>query len=126
LAVAGLLFRSFQELGRVSPGFDPKNVLTFHMSMSWGETADQKALSRRLERILDGVRSVPGVETASTAVWLPGVPTDFQVELKSQEGRAETEPKLLAQARVVSPEFFATMRIPLISGEMCRDEANNR
>ena len=43
LAGAGLLLRSFQELGRVSPGFDPERVLTFHISTSWGETADRKA-----------------------------------------------------------------------------------
>ena len=35
LAGAGLLLRSFQALGRVSPGFDPANVLTFRISSSW-------------------------------------------------------------------------------------------
>jgi predicted permease len=123
LAVAGLLLRSFQELGRVSPGFDPRHVLTFHISVSWGETADQKAMLQRSNRILDGLRSLPGVEAASTAFGLPGVPTDYQVEMKSVEGRAETEPKMIAQGRTVSSDFFATMRIPLVSGEMCRQES---
>ena len=41
LAGAGLLLRSFQELGRVSPGFEPEHVLTFHISTTWGETADR-------------------------------------------------------------------------------------
>jgi putative ABC transport system permease protein len=37
------------------------------------------------------------------------------------EGRAETEPKLIAQGRSVEPSYFATMRIPLLAGEMCRN-----
>src|SRR5436309_7493728 len=72
LAGAGLLLRSFQELGRVSPGFDPDHVLTFHVSSSWNETADLKASTARVKRILDGVRALPGVELAATSITLPG------------------------------------------------------
>jgi putative ABC transport system permease protein len=122
LAGAGLLLRSFQELGRVSPGFDTHNVLAFHITTSWGETADPKT-GRRVERILDGLRSIPGVESAATTYWLPGVPAEYQVELKLAEGRPESEPKLLAQARAVSPEYFRVMRIPLLAGQLCRTDS---
>ena len=122
LAGAGLLLRSFQELGRVSPGFDASHVLSFHMSMSWGETVDQKAAKQRTERIVELLRSIPGVENAAAAMSLPGVPADYPVELKTPEGRAETEPKILAQGRVVSPAYFATVGIPLMAGEVCRND----
>lgn len=125
LAGAGLLLRSFQELGRVSPGFDPEHVLTFHISSSWGETADQKAARQRVDRILDGLRSVPGIESAATALSLPGVPAQYQIELKATEGRAESEPKMLAQGRWVTLAYFATIRIPVVAGELCRDEPNS-
>jgi putative ABC transport system permease protein len=125
LAGAGLLLRSFQELGRVSPGFDPQHVLTFHISSSWGETADFKGAKQRMNRILDGLRALPGVETAAVAFSLPGVPGQYQVEFKTSEGRADTEPKIIAESRGVTPEYFATLRIPLVAGEMCRDEQNN-
>ena len=71
-----------------------------------------------------GVRlaPVPGVEEAATSYTVPGIPSEFQVELKLEEGRAESEPKLIAQARSVGPSYFATMRIPLLAGELCRDE----
>jgi putative ABC transport system permease protein len=119
LAGAGLLVRSFQALGRVSPGFDPGHVLTFHMSTSWAETG---TFSTGLgKRVLEHLGTTPGVESAAVAAWLPGVPADYQVELQSPEGRAETEPKMLAQARFVSPGYFAVLRIPLLSGETCRD-----
>jgi len=125
LAGAGLLLRSFQELGRVSPGFDPEHILTFSISSSWGETADYKGAKQLVHRILDGLDSLPGVETAAVAFSLPGVPAQYQVELKTTEGRAETEPKIIAEGRGVTPEYFATLRIPLVAGEMCRDEQNH-
>ncbi len=121
LAGAGLLLRSFQELGRVAPGFDPDRVLTFHVSSSWGETADSKASNARVTRILDAVRLLPGVEAVATSVTLPGVPILYQLDLQTVEGRAESEPRMLAESRIVAPAYFATMRIPLLSGELCRD-----
>ena len=124
LAGAGLLLRSFQELGRVSPGFDAEHVLTFHMSSSWGETSDQKVATQRLNRVLDGLRSAPGVAEAAASIGLPGLPTQYAIELNTVEGLAETEPKMIAQSRAVSPGYFATMRIPLLAGETCRDDVN--
>jgi len=121
LAGAGLLLRSFQEFGRVSPGFDPEHVLTFHVSNTWGE-AGGKPAKQRTDRILHGLRSVPGVEAAATTISLPGVPGQYEIEVKTTEGRAESEPKMLAQGRWVSPEYFAALRIPILAGEFCRDE----
>jgi predicted permease len=121
LACAGLLLRSFQALGRVSPGFDPSRVLTFHVSASYGETADWKGLTQRIDRTIDSLRSMPGVETASTAGTLPGVPSHYQMELKFAEGQVDPEHKIVAESRFVSPGYFATMQIPLLSGELCRE-----
>ena len=123
LAGAGLLLRSFQELGRVSPGFDAERVLTFHISSSWQELAvDQKAARQRVDRILEGIRELPGVVADATSVDLPGVPSQYPVEMKTVEGRAETEPKMIAEERQVTASYFATMRIPLLAGQMCRDD----
>jgi putative ABC transport system permease protein len=124
LAGAGLLARSFQALAHVSPGFDPDHVLTFHISTSWAETSDYKASNQRMDRVLDGLRAIPGVQLAATAGWLPGVPNGYQIELKTSEGRAETEPKMLAQFRAVTPDYFPALRIPLLAGEMCREHSN--
>jgi predicted permease len=122
LAGAGLLIRSFQQLGRVSPGFDGERVLTFQVNTSWSETGVNSAAKHRTERIIDAMSTLPGVEAAAAAVGMPGVPTDYQVELKLAEGRSESEPKLLAQGRGVSPGYFAALGIPLLAGEACREE----
>lgn len=122
LAGAGLLLRSFQELGRVSGGFDPEHVLTLKVSSSYGETGDIGAATQTLNRIVAGLQAIPGVEAAGAAFSLPGVPADFPVELQTPEGRAETEPKMLAESRAATPGYFATVRIPLLAGRMCLDE----
>jgi predicted permease len=122
LAGAGLLLRSFQELGKVYPGFEPRHVLTFHISTSWAETGDPKNSRQRMYRILDGLRALPGVETAASSGFLPGLPNEYQLDMNTAEGRAETEPKMRAYARFGTPSYFAALSIPLLAGEMCRDD----
>jgi putative ABC transport system permease protein len=123
LAGAGLLLRSFQELSRVAAGFDAEHVLAFQVSSSYGESVDQKAISRSLEGILDGLRGLPGLESVAAAAGLPGVPSHNDVELQTTEGRdAGMDVKLQASGRLVTRGYFATLRIPLLAGAECGEE----
>jgi putative ABC transport system permease protein len=120
LTGAGLLLRSFQQLGHVNTGFDSSHILTFQLSMNYGETGDFKKLIQFTDRILEALRTTPGAEEVATSVGVPGNPFRYETELKLLEGRAETEPKLIAQNRFVSASYFSTLRIPLLAGESCR------
>jgi putative ABC transport system permease protein len=121
LAGAGLLLRSFEALGRVSPGFEIAHILTLHVSASWGETSDIKGLSQRIDRMLDALRTVPGVEHTATAMSLPGVPGEFTTDMRFQEGEQDPNHKIVAESRFVSHAYFATMKIPMLAGEDCRE-----
>jgi putative ABC transport system permease protein len=121
LAGAGLLLRSFEALGRVSPGFEFGHILTLHISGSWGETAEMKGLAQRIDRILEAIRVVPGVENAATAATLPGVPGEFSTGLKFVEGEQDPNHKIVAESRFVSHSYFDTMKIPTLAGEGCRE-----
>jgi predicted permease len=120
LAAAGLLVRSFQELSRIDLGFDPARVLTFRVSGGWAETAEYTRLVHRIDTTIDELAALPGVESVATSLFLPGVPTEFELAFALVEARNEDERRLAAENRVVSPEYFATMKIPLVDGEMCR------
>jgi putative ABC transport system permease protein len=120
---AGLLLRSFDALGRVSPGFEFHRVLTFRITGNYGETADIKALSRRIDLTLESLRALPGIEAAATTLAAPGVPFEHQTEVRIVEGEATPNQKIMASTRVVSPGYFATMQIPLLAGEACPQEA---
>ena len=122
LAGAGLLLRSFQELGRVSPGFEPTHVLTFNITASWGESSDMKGLTQRIDRTMDELRLVPGVESVATAASLPGVLEKYEMEMKLSGGRTDPQLKIIPDSRFVSSSYFATMKIPLLDGEFCREE----
>jgi len=124
LVGSGLLLRTFQALGRVSPGFDPEHVLTLRISANWGETVDMKRLAQRVNRDLDVLRAIPGVEGAATSLALPGVPFQSAAELKVIEGAADPNRKIMAVSRFVSPGYFATMHIPVEAGEACRESSD--
>jgi hypothetical protein len=111
------MLRSFQELGRVSAGFDSSHILTFRVSGNWGETTDYKALTQRIDRTLETLRATPGVLAASTSAFLPGIPSESQMEVKLTDS-ARTG-KIMVQSRPVSNGYFATMKIPMVTGETC-------
>jgi putative ABC transport system permease protein len=120
LAGAGLLVRSFHELSRVDPGFDTTRVLTFRVSGNWSETANYGRLIERIDGTLEAMRALPGVEAAATAVFLPGVPSQYESAFELVEAQRDSERRMISESRVVSPEYFATMQIPLMGGEPCR------
>jgi predicted permease len=125
LVGAGLLLRSFQALGRVSPGFDPSHILTLRISGNWGETVDMKKVRQWINLTLDALSALPGIRAAATAAALPGISGDAQTEVKLIEGRAETEGKIIADSRFISYGYFAAMQIPVLEGEGCRETVNN-
>ena len=125
LVGAGLLLRSFEELGRVSPGFETSHILTFRISGNYGETVEYKKLIQRIDHTLDDLRAIPGVQAAATTGSLPGIPGDSRTELRLTERHDETVGKMVADSRIVSAGYFATIRIPLMEGQTCSKAAKN-
>ncbi len=104
--------RSFQELSRVDTGFDPTNVLTFRITGSFAEPFQSRVQS--VERMLEELAALPGVEGTAASSPVPGVLDDgsgFQFGVTEWEladgGDADVPP--LSEVRVVSPSYFATM-----------------
>jgi putative ABC transport system permease protein len=127
LAGAGLLIRSFMELTRVDPGFEPNRVLSFRVS---GAYEDFEGLASNVDVILDELRTLPGVEAVATSSPVPGVLDDgsgfqFGTAEYELEGRGATEPRVLSEIRIVSPSYFPTMQIPLLLGELCRVQSTD-
>jgi predicted permease len=123
LAGAGLLLRTVAALSNVDPGFDSARVLTLRISGSYG-TETTTARVQRLNRVLDELDARPDVDAVAIASQLPGVRAEAPVEFMLAEGRAGTAPPLIAESRVVAPGYFATMRIPVLAGELCRRTAD--
>jgi putative ABC transport system permease protein len=121
---AGLLVRSFSNLRRVDPGYDPKNLLLAHLSLTgpgyefpkgwpvlqWpAYTAFADALRKRLE----AQPGVLGVAFAHQGPADPGWATGVTVE-----GHPPPTPGEQAEAsyRPVSPGYFRTLGVPILRG----------
>jgi putative ABC transport system permease protein len=117
LVSAGLLIRSFQLLRKVEPGFNPENALTMRMVLPFPKYAKQETRRAFYDEVLRRVEETPGVEAAGMITFLPlsfsGMNFSFSVE-----GRpAPSDMNLpFALFRVVSPDYFRAMGIPLQRG----------
>jgi putative ABC transport system permease protein len=120
---AGLLLRSFERLANVEPGFDASRVLAFRIYAPWSEQGDP--VIRRVTATLAEVATLPGIEAVATTTSLSGVPAvgAGPAEIHVTAGTADTGPPVTAEYRVVSPSYFATMEIPIVSGDLCRHPA---
>lgn len=113
LSSAGLMLRSFMHLRSVNPGFDPTNVLAFDLGLPWSEydTAEKAAAFYR--QLNARIAALPGV--ASVAGVMPLPLEGYAVGCSSvyREGRpyGEGEQTPCVAGGVVTPGFFATMRI---------------
>lgn len=123
LIASGLLLRSFRALGRVDPGFEAEHILTLRISAGWGETVDMGKLVSRINRTLDALRSLPGVDAAATASTIPGNSLAHPAEFRISETSSDPHEKLLANTRWVSTGYFSTLQIPVLHGHACANEA---
>jgi predicted permease len=114
---AGLMIRTLSRLRNVDPGLDPHNVLTMTFALSstkYDKPAQQIAF---YDRLLQRVRSLPGVVSAGAIDSLPlgnGGSTQ-PIAVDGQPALAMSEQPEVA-VRVVEPGFCETMRIPLLQG----------
>ena len=115
---AVLLIRSFARLQAVWPGFDPHNMLAVKIDLPQQKYAQPSARIQFFRQLLDRVRVLPGVVAASGNAFLPftgvGSATDFYVIGRPVAPALSDRP--IVDVRVVEPDYFQTMRIPLLRG----------
>lgn len=116
---SGLLVRSLARLMAVDLGFDPRNLLAFHLSPKSEPLPHYVSFRRQL---LEEVSALPGIESAAFAsippLWGGSMGTMFKYETPS-DGWVMS-PFVSSQA--VSPGYFKTMRIPLLQGRTFTEE----
>jgi predicted permease len=116
VAGAGLMLRSLWNLYTEDLGFNPRGVLTFRISIPEGRF-EPEALRVHYREIWDAVRAVPGVDEAGGIQLLPLSGSNWSFPYVA-EGHpvAEGTPPPHANIRIVTPSYFETLRIPLLSG----------
>lgn len=117
LLVGGvLLFQSLRRLSIADPGFSTENVLTTFFDLA--SLGYNPARSKQFrDDLIDRVRAMPGIESAA---WVRIKPLDYAsfftapITVDTYQPGPDESPK--AEYNLVSPDYFKTMGIPILSG----------
>jgi predicted permease len=116
LVAAVLLIQSLRRISSADPGFSTRNVLTTSVDLVAAGYDAQRARSFQ-DDLLDRVQSLPGVEGAAFSRVRPFSYLPFSSAPIAVEGYQPAPDELpSAEYNQVSPGYFATMGIPLVSG----------
>jgi putative ABC transport system permease protein len=114
---AAIAARSTQRLLRMDRGIDSHNVLTAQLWMPESRYATGAAERHFVDAALERLRALPGVAGASMVNYPPlgivGTVVDVEIEGRPAPGPGES---MTARFRVIDPEFFRTLRVPLVKG----------
>ncbi|HKD45997.1 MAG TPA: ABC transporter permease [Candidatus Angelobacter sp.] len=116
LIMAGLLSSSLFRLARVNPGFAVSDVIAADVDLPEQSYTSASTRQEFYERALTRIRELPGVHSTAWVTLLPlgGQGSVTEISLPGEQTRSEQ--RIEANFRAVSPEYFDTMRIPLVSG----------
>jgi putative ABC transport system permease protein len=139
LVGAGLMIRSVRNLVALNPGFDPESVLTLHASSPRAPITPAAPTAATVpgapaapaappppvvysRALLERLRAVPGVKEVALGNDLP-LDGAASAIFYSAEGQPPVNAQNVPRAYVhrVSPDFFSTLRIPIVSGRTFAD-----
>jgi predicted permease len=123
LVGAGLLIRSFARLQDVSPGFNPRGVLTFDLAMTGRKYPDKPTILNTYRQLWERLEHSSGAIAAGGVTSLP-LSEAFAWTPITIEGRTPLpgEKFINADERIVGGHYFEAMGIPLRSGRFFQEQ----
>ena len=117
--LAVLMVRSFVKLTAVDLGFQPAHVAVARVSLPSARYATDAQQRQFFDALLARVRSLPGIAAASVATTSPfaccAPATTAADAARADDPRA---PSPTVDVRFVDTSYFATLRVPLVSGRL--------
>jgi putative ABC transport system permease protein len=111
-----LLLRSFQRVQAIDPGFEANGVTVAAVALPTVQY-DPQARVRFFDDLLQRVRALPGVESAAAVTSAPFAgPNSGDVFLPEHLAGSVRDQPPDADMRTVTPGYFQTLRLPLVSG----------
>ena len=125
LISSGLLVRAMWRLQSVDPGFRSANVLTLRTALPWSKYDDVRRRHPFYSNVLNNVRALPGVESAAYTSFLPMVMRGGIWPVVMDGSEAVRSAANSASLRFATPQYFSTMRIPLLQGRDIAETDDN-
>ncbi len=119
LVGAGLLLRSFARLASVDLGLEPSRVQTFSLSLPEPKYPTPASRAAFYEALLDRLAARMDVESAGAVFGLPLTNFRYVISMSTLDGRTlsdDDSTRRSLQVRVVTPDYFRTMGIPITHG----------
>lgn len=114
LTTGAMLLETYRSLRGVEIGFEPNNLITFAVELprsKYQEAAPRQAFFSELQQ---RVSALPGVTSVAAVSDLPFSPNDWTGTFDIDAYKGSDTPA--AHVRVILPEYFSTMRIPILRG----------
>jgi len=123
LVGAGLMVKGFRHLVNVAMGFDRTRVLTFRVSLPERKYQNDDQVFGYYDRLLRRLQSVPGAQSAAAVTSVPSA-WIWNWTVYRAEGAPPAKPGEMPStvSQIVSPELFATLRMPLLRGRLLTAE----
>ena len=123
LAGSGLMFRSFLQLQRIDPGFDPRGLLTFQIfGNGEGKTPEERAAFTH--QIQERLQSIPGVQSVTASFPFPLAGGFSPIRWGTEEALSDASKFQAVDFQIVLPGYFEVMRTPLLAGRTFTDADN--
>lgn len=129
LVGAGLLLASFRRVLSVDPGFQAAQALSASVSLPTSRYADDDSLRAYTARLMERVRSIPGVRAAGFSDSLPFTGSTSSSVIFAEGYEMKPGESIVSPSRnSVSDGYFEAMRIGLVSGRLFdqRDRADSQ
>jgi putative ABC transport system permease protein len=123
LVGSGLMFRSFLELRRVDPGFDPEGLLTFQLL--GGQLATQQQTLDRQRLLEERLRAIPGVVAVTASNPFPLAGNFSTIRWGLEDALTDSTKYQAVDWQVVRPGYFDAMRTPLVIGRTFTETDND-
>jgi putative ABC transport system permease protein len=120
---SGLMVRSFLELQRVDPGFNPHGLLTFQVrSDRFLQKPEERAVATR--QLEERLRAIPGVQSVTAANPFPLTGGFNPIRWGIEEALTDASRFKAVDPLIVLPGYFETMHTPLLEGRTFTEEDN--
>jgi putative ABC transport system permease protein len=120
---SGLMFRSFLELQRIDPGFDPHGLLTFQvLGNRGGRTPEERATF--MHQIEERLRGIKGVQSVAASNPFPLAGGFSPIRWGTEEALSDPGKFQAVDFQLVLPGYFEGMRTPLLAGRTFTDADN--
>jgi predicted permease len=119
---ATLLGRSFARLLDVDLGVSTDHVLTASLNLAFGERPSDAQTRTRVDRVIDSIRSLPGVRAVGVGTSVPPSVSRMRLTLRRSGDIVDYQ----ASAVPATPGYFSALQMRLIRGRLFTDADDDR